>query len=428
MGHLMGHGLRNIIVIVCIGLIASAIGVGLFLYLSLDLIDASLAGLAGFGVLLVIHNNITLQRHFRRAERHFRSVHQFEENIAGRLQSLETANVTSVEQATDNDQSDDGGHLGETTRQTAAPGLLMELSSNARKRGNHPDKPANANITHDNITHDNIIALNSKMERIDTTQRASPRTFKIKPSQLTKALDKGGSELYLQPVVELPSQNIRYFEAFVRLRIGDNILTAKQFLPAAKDAGQIAAIDLLSLGLTFKVVRGLQRQDNSYPVFWNIAPQTLGNKGVFKELLEQLRANQPLNQQLICEISHSAFIKLNRVQSDNLARIRDLGFELSLDKVNSGQSGQQGIESIIESGMFAIIKIPASELMRIDKNDIVNFAHHIVPVAEKSNVTIIASDIESDAQSVAMIDADVLLAQGDGLIPAKALKKELGSN
>lgn len=419
----MGHGFRNIVVIICIGLIASAIGVGLFQYLSIDLIGASLAGLVGFCVLLVIHNNIILQHHFKRVERHFRSAHQFEDNITGRLQLLEATKMTSAEQDGESDHSGDRGQSEEASGQSTAKGLLAELSGGGRERGNQPERPANSNITHDNI-----IALNSKMERIDTAQHASTKTFKIKPSQLSKALDKGGSELYLQPVVELPSQNIRYFEAFVRLRIGDNILTAKQFLPAAKNAGQIAAIDLLSLGLTFKVVRSLQRQDNAYPVFWNIAPQTLGNKSVFKELLEQLRANQPLNRQLICEISHNAYVKLNRVQSDNLARIRDLGFELSMDKASSRRSGQEKIESIIESGTFAIIKIPAPDLMRIDENDIVNFANHILPVAEKNNVIIIASDIENDAQSVAMIDADVLLAQGDGLMPAKALKKELGSS
>ena len=98
---------------------------------------------------------------------------------------------------------------------------------------------------------------------------------------------------------------MRYFEAFARLRVGDDILTAKQFLPAAKSSEQIAQIDLLSLELTIKVTRGLQREGNDFPVFWNIAPQTLGNEKAFGIILEQLRANKPLNKHLICEFPHS---------------------------------------------------------------------------------------------------------------------------
>ncbi|MCF6321083.1 MAG: EAL domain-containing protein [Rhizobiaceae bacterium] len=415
----MSHGFRNIFVILCIAVITAAIGAGLYLYFSFSIIDAALIAAIGFCVLLVLHNNLNLQRHFQRTETHFRNVHQFEQAIAGRIKNLE--NIQGPPPAATNSVAPKPlpheGSDGEDMAQNNPTGLLNELSTARAERNASIGAPGHSE-------RDNIIALDSRKEQIE--QLAGAKPFKIKPSQLAKALEKGGTELYLQPILELPSRDIRYFEAFVRLRIGDNILSAKQFLPTAKDSGQIAKIDLLSLELTFKVVRGLQRQDNDFPVFWNVASQTLGNKKVFKDILEMLRANQPLNGQLVCEISYPAYNKLNTLQSENLAAIRDLGYELSLDRVSTMANAGQPIEDIIEEGMFGFIKLPAIELMRIVGGDIANFAERIVPLASANNVVLIASEVESDAQTVAMIDADIFLAQGDALMPARALKKELG--
>ena len=248
----------------------------------------------------------------------------------------------------------------------------------------------------------------------------------MKPAKLAKAMANGGTELYLQPIVELPSREIRYFEAFARLRVGDNILTAKQFLPAAKNNSQIAEIDFRSLELTIKIIRKLQREGNDFPIFWNIAAQTLANEDYFNDILEKLRANQPLNDCLICEISHAAYERFNHLQHTNLARIRDLGFEFSIDRLNPALGNGASVSHIVESGIFKFFKVPVLELMRISQDDVLNFASQIAPVLGDRNIVLIASEVENQSQTISMIDSDVFLAQGDALMPAKALKKELG--
>lgn len=416
----MGNRLRNIIVVVSIILLAVAAGFAAQTYLYTDPLDSLIIGTLAFVVLLVLHNHLSLQQHLRQVENHFRDIHLFEREIVKKTSALQTIQATAstgTKPANDADlalNETDGGREA-SKAQSGMLNALSPKSDTEDMRAHHEDSaPA-----------DNIIKLKSRMDRL---QKPAPqRSLKIKPSQLSKALENGGTELYLQPILELPSRAIRYFEAFVRIKIGDNILTAKQFLPAAKNGGQIARIDLLSLTLTVKVVRGLQRQEKEYPVFWNIAPQTLGNKKIFNEIIEHLRANQPLNQQLICSIAHSAYGNLNTVQSDNLARIRDLGYLLCLNKIVPGALADGQIEHIIKSDIFSVIKIPVNELMRIGKDDIANFAEFLAPLVSAKNVTLIASEIENDAQTLSMIDADVYLAQGDGLMPAKALKKELGN-
>ncbi len=433
----MSTAIRMIIIVVCMSSIAASTGYSLFYYLGFSMREAIIVGAIVFCLLIVVHSSYVLQRRLQNLKSHFRDINRFEADISKRLKQLEnqpTPAFGEIKQIAAN--SDSGGGHKESRMGTSSAnnsmGLLKELSS-ARQERRNAMRENPIETDGDKRSTDNIVTLNSHKETrksapsvSSSNSSASVSGFKIKPSQLTKALKKNGIELFLQPVMELPGRSIRYFEAFVRLRIGDNLFSSKQFLPVAKNSGQVAQIDLLSLELTFKVVRGLQRQDNEYPVFWNIASQTLGNAKIFNEILEQLRANQPLNHQLICEISHNTFRKLNTLQRDNLACVRDLGYKLSLDGISSDGFEGKSIDAIVESRQFSVLKVPAIELMRIGDGDISNFAAHIVPFATKNSITVIASDLENEAQSVAMIDADIYLAQGDVLMPAKALKKEFG--
>ena len=422
----MSHAMRNIIVIFWIIVIATSIAATMHFYYFMPVNEAIIGAGILFCVLLVLYNNLVLQRHLGRVEAHFLNIHQFEQRIAAQIQNIKLR-IHDKQAELDNDNIHPlkpAGKFGDGDSQLAkiseASSLLEEMASSRNEMapgGEYDDT---------NSVPDNIIALKSRLKRVE--KPAGGGHFRVKPSQLAKALNKGGAELYLQPILVLPSRNIRYFEAFIRLRIDDNILTAKQFLPAAKASGQIARVDLISLELTIKVVRGLQRQNNNYPVFWNVTAQSLGDNDVFCEILEYLRANQPLNRQLICEIPHSVFKKLNSVQSDNLARIRDLGYELSLDNLIPGLAGANLVETIFQSGLFSVVKVSAMELMRIGEHDITNFAEYIVPIAMDNNVTLIASEVENEGQTVSLIDADIFLAQGNGLMPAKALKKELGGS
>ncbi len=423
----MSQQTRNIIVFICISVIAVCFAIGLHLYFFYEILDAAVVAAIGFCALLAIYNHLLLNRKLANVDEYILDIRQFEKNITKRLNQIESKIAKSdvgkhdrFRNEADTDPNNDSSSLAQIDHATE---ILGRAASAWREQDSQTGSASSSGQVDSIDGSDNIIELNSRLKQKEIS--AGGKQFKIKPSQLTKALNNDGGEIFLQPILELPTRNIRYFEAFIRLRIGDNILAAKQFMPAAKDRGQIARINLLSLELTFKVVRGLQRQGNEYPVFWNIAPQSLGNKKIFDEILEQLRANQPLNHQLICEISHSSYSNLNIVQSNNLALIRDLGYEMSIDKVKMDSPGDISIAKILSNGIFGIVKIPAAELISIGKGDITNFADYIVPVAINNNITLIASEVESDAQTISMIDSEVYLAQGNALIPAKALKKEL---
>ena len=417
--------MRKIFAIVVIAAIAGAIGIGLNWFSAITPQTSLVSAAICFVVLLVLFNTFTLHRYLNQMKQHVRDADQFEKKVNDRLRLFEFGrkDVEIEQEAPSLIAEMKKSTVSNPDKQIVeASNLLTKLANSRKKSGKRGNIPSVPPVFKENEhANGNIIAISSHLER-----QSGSKGYKLKPAKLAKALAEGGTELYLQPIVELPSRDVRYFEAFARLRVGDDILTAKQFLPAAKSSEQIAQIDLLSLELTIKVIRGLQREGNDFPVFWNIAPQTLGNGKAFGAILEQLRANKPLNKFLICEFPQAAYAKFNRTQNNNLARIRDLGFKLSLDNVHPEHLEAQRVDDIIESGIFDYLKIPAAQLLRIANDDVVNFANYIVPLADQKNITLIASEVETDSQSMAMIDGDIFLAQGDALMPAKALKKELG--
>lgn len=421
----MGLRLKSFLIFVLFITVSAGAAVGLHRYFSFDYLEAVTAASIGFCVLIAIRNNMALQRQLNQMSQYILDVNQFEQSITRQFKKIEK-DVTNLREETRGHYtgkiSSDAPGNDSLEKIDHATNLLDEMSKS--QSDNDDETPDTQTEQIDGS--DNIIELNSRLKPKGNS--TANDQFKINSSQLAKALEDERTEVFLQPILELPSITTRYFEAFMRLRVGDDIVSADQFIHAAEDSGQIAQVDLLSLKMTLKVVRGLQRQQNFCPVFWNISPHSLGNKKIFQEILEQLRANQPLNRYLICEIPHSIFTNLEKTQRDNLALIRDLGFELSLDNIVVELSGNAGIKNILSLGIFNIIKIPATELLRIGKNDISTFAERIVPLALNNNITLIATEVENDTQSISMIDSEVYLAQGNALMPAKALRKELGGS
>ncbi len=419
----MGQRLKNFLVFIFFVIVSAGVAVGLRRYFSFGYLEAITAASIGFCVLVAIRNNVVLQRQLGQMDQYTLDLNQFEQGITQRFEQIEH-DVSILHQGNKEHHSDkispnpEGTNSLEQIEQAAV--LLDGISRSQSDVDNGSPITQAENIDGS----DNIIELNTRLKQKDNAAAISQ--FKIDPLQFAKALEEETTEVFLQPILELPSRNTRFFEAFMRLRVGDDIVTAKHFIHAAEGSGQIARVDLLSLEMTLKVVRGLQRHDSFCPVFWNISPHSLGNEKVFREILEQLRANQPLNRYLICEIPHSIFTNLEKIQRNNLALIRDLGFELSLDNIVLGLPGDMSLKSILSLGIFNIIKVPAAELLRIGKDDITSFAEQIVSLALTNNITLIASEIEDDAQSISMIDSEIYLAQGNALMPAKALKKELG--
>src|SRR5580658_3107429 len=150
------------------------------------------------------------------------------------------------------------------------------------------------------------------------------------------ALDAGRVDLYLQAIVSRPQRRTQHYEGFSRLRDETGrVLMPAEFLSVAEPGGLVAAIDNLLLFRCVQIVRRLAGQDRRVGIFCNISLASLGDEDFFPQFMEFLGANRDLAGSLIFELGQSAFDARSSVELRNMAKLADLGFRFSIDKVSS---------------------------------------------------------------------------------------------
>ena len=149
-----------------------------------------------------------------------------------------------------------------------------------------------------------------------------------------QALADNRVDLYLQPVVSLPQRRTVFYESFSRLRDETGrVMMPAEYLQVTEREGLVSAIDNLLLFRCVQIVRRLAKQDRKVGIFCNIALGSLGDETFFPQFLEFLSENKDMSGALIFELGQAAFKQRGSVEARNMAKLADLGFRFSLDKV-----------------------------------------------------------------------------------------------
>jgi cyclic-di-GMP phosphodiesterase TipF (flagellum assembly factor) len=149
-----------------------------------------------------------------------------------------------------------------------------------------------------------------------------------------QALAEGRVDLYLQPVVSLPQRRTAYYESFSRLRDETGrVMMPAEYLSVAEPEGLMSAIDNLLLFRCVQIVRRMAKQDRRIGIFCNVSPASLGDEDFFPQFLDFLGQNRDLSGALIFELGQKAFQDRSSLQARHMAKLADLGFRFSIDKV-----------------------------------------------------------------------------------------------
>jgi cyclic-di-GMP phosphodiesterase, flagellum assembly factor TipF len=232
------------------------------------------------------------------------------------------------------------------------------------------------------------------------------------------ALDAGRVDLYLQAVVSLPQRRTQFYESFSRLRDETGrVLMPAEFLSVAEPGGLVSAIDNLLLFRCVQIVRRLAGQDRKVGIFCNISLSSLGDEDFFPPFMEFMGANRDLADSLIFELGQSAFNARGSIEARNMAKLADLGFRFSLDKVtNLGLDFQD-----LARADVGFVKIAAPVLIEQleDNGGRLTFrsipeieAADLAALARRHGVELVAEKVESERQVVDILDLDIGLGQG----------------
>jgi len=245
------------------------------------------------------------------------------------------------------------------------------------------------------------------------------------------ALSENRVDLYLQPIVSLPQRRTVFYESFTRLRdASERIMMPAEYLSIAEGEGLVPAIDNLLLFRCAQIVRRLARQDRKVGVFCNIALSSLGDEGFFPQFLDFLSENRDLNQSLIFELGQAAFEARGAIEARNMAKLADLGFRFSLDKVQTLDlnftdlqrsdvrflkvSADLLIEQLLDPGGAT----PIPSLRDITAAD-------FAALSRRFGIELIAEKVEGERQIVDVLDLDVGLGQGHLFGEPRAIKEQV---
>jgi cyclic-di-GMP phosphodiesterase, flagellum assembly factor TipF len=260
--------------------------------------------------------------------------------------------------------------------------------------------------------------LSAQVEKAEAAVEARSPHASALLQTVRAALDAGRVDLYLQAVVSLPQRRTQYYESFSRLRDATGrVLMPAEFLSVAEPGGLVAAIDNLLLFRCVQIVRRLAGQDRKVGIFCNISLASLGDQDFFPPFMEFLGANRDLADSLIFELGQNAFNARGGVEARNMARLADLGFRFSIDKVSDLDLDLQDLAradvGFVKIAAPLLIEQLQDEDGRLTLRSFPEIeAADFAAIARRHGIELIAEKVESERQVVDILDLELGLAQG----------------
>ncbi|MFZ0608179.1 MAG: EAL domain-containing protein, partial [Xanthobacteraceae bacterium] len=238
---------------------------------------------------------------------------------------------------------------------------------------------------------------------------------------ISKAIDAGRIDLFLQPVVTLPQRKVRYYEALSRLKADNgDLVAAGDFLPYAEAGMLMPKLDHLLAMRCVQVVRRLLLKNRDIGLFCNVSGATLTDSS-FPKFLEFLEANRAIAPSLVLEFTQSAARAMGPIEHESLAALAERGFRFSMDnltdlRVNARELNERG---------FRFVKAPAALLFNrisVVSNDI--HPADFSDLLGRFGLDLIAERIETEATVVDLLDYDVRFGQGFLFSPPRPVRAE----
>lgn len=270
-----------------------------------------------------------------------------------------------------------------------------------------------------------------RVATLDPAENRRQRQTAALVSTVREALAENRVDLYLQPVVTLPQRKTVYYESFTRLRDeSGRVMMPAEYLSIAEGEGLTAAIDNLLLFRCAQIVRRLARQDRKVGVFCNIALASLADESFFPQFLEFLSGNRDLKDSLIFELGQAAFDVRGAVEARNMAKLADLGFRFSIDKVQTldldfadlQRSDVKFVKVAADVLLEQLLDLEGEPALRPLK-DI--RAEDFAEMTRRYDLEIVAEKVESERQVVDILDLDITLGQGHLFGEPRAIKEQV---
>ena len=245
------------------------------------------------------------------------------------------------------------------------------------------------------------------------------------------ALAHNRVDLYLQPVVSLPQRRTVFYESFSRLRDETGrIMMPAEYLSVAEPEGLVSAIDNLLLFRCVQIVRRLAKSDRKVGIFCNISLASLGDEVFFPQFLEFLSRNRDLGGALIFELGQNAFAQRGSVEARNMAKLADLGFRFSLDKVSDLDLDFADLSRADVKFLKISADVLLDQLLEVEGRMALKSmrdlqASDFAALTRRYGVECIAEKVEAERQVIDILELDIGYGQGHLFGEPRAIRDQV---
>jgi EAL domain-containing protein (putative c-di-GMP-specific phosphodiesterase class I) len=212
-------------------------------------------------------------------------------------------------------------------------------------------------------------------------------------SRIVEALENDLFELAFQPIAALIDGEVHHFETLVRMRYRDGTtLMPGNFIPTAEQFGLIGKVDRAIVRKALRHLATLPPELSSVGISINLSGMSVGDEEVFNLIESELKKTGLNPQRITFEVTETAACEQMARATEFIARIRQLGCQISLDDFGVGFSSFSYLKNL----HVDILKIDGSFIRDLAKSrDDQLFVKALVDVARGMGIRTVAEFVET---------------------------------
>jgi EAL domain-containing protein (putative c-di-GMP-specific phosphodiesterase class I) len=243
-----------------------------------------------------------------------------------------------------------------------------------------------------------------------TRKKAPIRLIKREDQLLSvvrNSLSENRVDLYLQPIVALPSRRTVHYECFSRVRDDEGrIVLPRQYMKVAESKGLIGTIDNLLLFRLIQLVRRMGKRRPDVRFFCNMSKYSMSDDEFFPQFIDFMTANEEFRDRLVFEIAQEDYMTLDGDVKDRLLTLGRKGFGFSMDLVKDFNLDF----ALLGDRKFQFIKADIGDLMTAHPED--GDTEAFKSFLRRNGMQLIASRIETEDMVLQALESRVEFAQG----------------
>lgn len=226
--------------------------------------------------------------------------------------------------------------------------------------------------------------------------------------ELGEALENGQFEVFFQPLLTLPSQQLVGLEALLRWRHpGRGLLLPEAFLGLAEESGAIIEIGAWVLDVACATLSECRRDGQELFMSVNVSPRQLVDPMFAEQVLACIDRHGVHPSDLVLEITEAIAVTSTAKVAGVLSRLRDHGVKVALDDFGSGFSSLRYLD-----------ELPA-DVIKIDRSFISSDGGHrevtlegIIALVRGLGLRVVAEGVETQEDLERLSAFTPLVGQG----------------